>query len=76
MLGDSAFQTGSGELDTLGGINSGILQEINLILPQITIAPGVTSGIVGSTMANNDPLKGIKFALILSGIGLFAFLII
>lgn len=76
MLGDSAFQTGSGELDTLGGINSGILQEINLILLHIAMALGVTSGIVGSTMANNDPLKGIKFALILSGIGLFAFLII
>lgn len=76
MLGDSAFQTGSGELDTLGGINTGIRQEINLILLHIAMALGVTSGIVGSTMANNDPLKGIKFALILSGIGLFAFLIV
>jgi len=76
IANNPAFAEGGSGAPGIGGPSDGIpIQEFRMAFVHTVMVLGGASGLVGGTMASNDPLKGIKYSLATMGIGLAVFFV-
>lgn len=81
-LGDFGIADGSGGGGNglgaagFGSIDTQMIQEFRMLFLHTIMTLGLSSGVVAATMANNDPLRGIKYSIVMSGLGLAGYMII